>query len=268
VERDRPIPAAFERTERVRERAPAGVRDSGGGGGIARALFAVVLLGGAALAGGLYFGLNQQAPSEVSDNSEPAAVADQHYAANAPAPAAEESVSYEEAALDPPPQIETAREAPRGGPNLPRTPVERETSPRAPDRDVNAAAISGPVPLTPAPVVFVEPVPVASFAPQPAQAPRPAGRISWAAQPSVQRIAALYPSRALRMSQDGSARLDCGVRTDFGLSCTIASESPQGAGFGQAALRAAAYFRVNANLSNGESAVGSRTNVTIRFQGN
>ena len=276
-EMDRDTPT-LRSTERRAERPPAHVRE-GGGGGIAKALFAVVLLGGVALAGGLYFGLNQQGPTEVSENR----AADSASTTMHAAPSADKSVSYEEAALDPPQQIETGREAPRGGPDLPRTPAPRaaatpQPAPQhaSPDaRDLNAAAMSGPVPLTPAqqapaplPTVFVEPVPTVSFTPPAAtpQPARPAGRVSWATQPSAARIAALYPSRAARIGQGGSAQLDCTVRPDFGLSCTIANETPQGAGFGQAALRAAAFFRVNPSLSNGYNATGSRTSVTIRFQ--
>jgi protein TonB len=221
--------------------------------------------------------MQQQGPAQTAENQNPAAGAQ-----NAPAPSSDESVSYEEAALDPPPQVDSAHDAPRGGPDLPRTPAARQTAaatpPPAPDhaaqqtRDLNAAALSGPVapvPLTPAPapVVFVEPTPVVTAPTAAALPARAPGRVSWAAQPPASRIAALYPSRALRTGQNGSARLDCAVRTDFGLSCTIAQESPQGMGFGQAALRAAASFRANRNLSNGDSASGARTSITIRFQG-
>lgn len=59
----------------------------------------------------------------------------------------------------------------------------------------------------------------------------------WAARGSVGRV---YPERAVRARVSGEARLRCRVETGGRLSqCKVVSESPQGFGFGQAALRLA-----------------------------
>jgi hypothetical protein len=59
---------------------------------------------------------------------------------------------------------------------------------------------------------------------------------------------------------------DCNVQPDLGVSSTIASESPAGEGFGRAALSASNAYRARPTLSDGTSAVGTRTRIAVAFQ--
>lgn len=105
----------------------------------------------------------------------------------------------------------------------------------------------------PGPPVFTttppEPVPVP---------PRPRPQIitnpSWARAPQ-----ALMPERALsRGIETGSATLECTVQPNGSLSrCNIVSETPSGAGFGQAAAQAAARARISPRTVDGLAPGGS-----------
>ncbi|MES1156209.1 MAG: TonB family protein [Alphaproteobacteria bacterium] len=57
----------------------------------------------------------------------------------------------------------------------------------------------------------------------------------WTRRPSG--LDRYYPPRALARGMEGEATLDCIVRITGALDCAIVSETPQGWGFGEAALR-------------------------------
>jgi len=85
-------------------------------------------------------------------------------------------------------------------------------------------------------------------------------------RPSARRIADLYPTRALNNGVGGRVQLSCTVRPNLSLACTVASETPSGQGFGQAALSASSAYRVRGTLSDGSSAIGTTTRVAVAFQ--
>jgi protein TonB len=60
--------------------------------------------------------------------------------------------------------------------------------------------------------------------------------------------------------------LQCTVAGDLSVNCSVASETPSGAGFGRAALSASSSYRARATLSDGTSAVGSSTRIAVNFQ--
>jgi protein TonB len=64
----------------------------------------------------------------------------------------------------------------------------------------------------------------------------------------------------------GRVQLDCTVLASLAVNCTIASESPAGEGFGRAALSVAESYRARSTLTDGSSAVGSRTRIAVAFQ--
>ena len=67
----------------------------------------------------------------------------------------------------------------------------------------------------------------------------------WLEKPSGDDMAAFYPARAPRREISGKVTMVCQVKTDGRLSdCRIASETPMGEQFGQAALRLAPKFRM------------------------
>lgn len=92
------------------------------------------------------------------------------------------------------------------------------------------------------------------------------GTVSWSQRPSARRISDAYPQRALREGVGGRVVLDCVVQPSLDVNCTVASETPAGEGFGRAALSAAGAYRASPTLSNGQSAVGARTRISVAFR--
>lgn len=249
-----------------------------GEGGPLRAFILIALLGGAALAGGLYFGGGLGNPAR----QEPAAVE------SAPAPANNEndfseldeapSVPLSQAVTAQPDRQAQTRERERQQAARETTPpsriIEREptgatnTQTSAPGGPVSLApGETNSVPLTP--LVTAPPVQTANVEPTitgsatPARAP---GSVVWTARPSARRIAELYPERALRDGLGGRVVLDCRVLGDLSVSCSVASETPAGVGFGRAALSAANAYRARATLSDGSNSVGSSARIAVAFQ--
>lgn len=79
----------------------------------------------------------------------------------------------------------------------------------------------------------------------------------WARRPS--NLSSYYPPRALRFERDGLAVLDCIVRASGALDCRVASETPAGWGFGDAALRIAAAHRMIPATRDGTAVEGRYT---------
>src|SRR5262249_25601546 len=117
-----------------------------------------------------------------------------------------------------------------------------------------------------APPSATAPSVAASAAPAAATTPARRGSILWTARPSASTIAARYPRQALRDERGGTVILDCTVRTDMTVGCTVASATPPGLGFGRAALEAARDYRAAAALSDGSNAVGARSRIQISFR--
>jgi protein TonB len=87
----------------------------------------------------------------------------------------------------------------------------------------------------------------------------------WLARPSAAEVAIFYPERALVRELPGSARLDCVVRSDGSLNCSVQAESPAGYGFGEAALGIAQSFRMAQRLGDGSATEGRHISVPIVF---
>ena len=91
------------------------------------------------------------------------------------------------------------------------------------------------------------------------------GAVVFTQRPTARRIFELYPQRPLRQGHSGRVMLDCTVLATLALDCAVAVETPRGEGFGRAALAAAQTYRARPTLSNGTSAVGTRTRVVMSF---
>jgi protein TonB len=75
-----------------------------------------------------------------------------------------------------------------------------------------------------------------------------------------------YPERAARMNMAGSARMKCLVTAEGRLqNCEILSESPEGYGFGQAALNMATLFKMRPQTRDGQPVGGATVVIPLKF---
>lgn len=279
-------PRRFERSyDRTDLREPP--RESGGA---MRTFVLIALLGGGALAGGLYFGggmpnfATAPAQEEVVDSraldygssQEPASAEDiasvplSTATEPAPTPRRTEIAARTEPERPAPAQRQPETERPppapvtswsndgQGGPVSLR-PGETSASPASTSRP--ATTPTAP-PTAPAASLQTSTTPLT----QPAATPRPVGSVVWTQRPSPRRISDLYPDRALRDGVGGRVELDCRVLADLSLTCSVASETPTGMGFGRAALGASNSYRARSTLSDGASSIGTQTRIAVQFQ--
>lgn len=270
-------------------------------GGALRTFVLIALLGGAALAGGLYFGgmgdvgaspSQQPQIEEVADvrpagGPEPADYGELEEAPSVPLSSAilereerEVRMAARTERAPPPSASRQQEETPRSS-----TPPSTTQQQAAVTQTASASspASGGPISLspgssqqpastTPAPTITPPPVTTptqpasTSRTTRPAEVRPPSGSVVWTQRPSARRISELYPQRALREGLGGRVQLDCTVNPNLSLNCSVASETPAGEGFGRAALTAANSYRARATLSDGSSAVGTRTRLAVNFQ--
>jgi protein TonB len=75
-------------------------------------------------------------------------------------------------------------------------------------------------------------------------------------------LGAYYPRRARERGTEGQVVLDCLVTVEGLLNCRVASETPAGWGFGEAALQIARDHRMAPARQNGEPVIGRYRMVT------
>ncbi len=263
-----------------------------GEGGALRTFILIALLGGAAVLGGLYFGgglpsLPGSAPSEQTSEvgappsaplDEPAEALDQPVGVpideattpSRPVQAAARTPARETPARDTTRRAET--DTPPPAPTMSWTPPTQVASNNSSGGPVSLSPGSSPpassgsnvstLPVAPPPVTTqTQPASIAT-------PPRPTrvATVSWAQRPSARRIAELYPARALREGVGGRVALDCRVLGGGAVSCSVASESPAGLGFGRAALTAASSYRANPTMSDGSTSSGATARIVVQFQ--
>jgi TonB family protein len=89
----------------------------------------------------------------------------------------------------------------------------------------------------------------------------------WLRKPTEPEVAGWFPLRARADRVSGRATIDCAVTRGGGLSdCRVASESPAGYGFGDAALMMAPSFAMEAPAAKGTPVGHVRVQTSIEFQ--
>ena len=97
-------------------------------------------------------------------------------------------------------------------------------------------------------------------------APHVAAKPDWVEKPTAKDLVAFYPKAAEKAGKTGMVVLDCRVRRDGGLrACRVKSENPAQYGFGEAALKMSAMFRMRAKDEDGRPTAGAGVNIPIKF---
>lgn len=94
------------------------------------------------------------------------------------------------------------------------------------------------------------------------------GKAEWGRLPTAERATSLFPAKAKAAGvAAGTAVINCRVEKDGALAgCQVASETPAGLGFGQAALDLATDFRMQAWTSDGRPVDGSTVRFPVAYQ--
>jgi TonB family protein len=90
--------------------------------------------------------------------------------------------------------------------------------------------------------------------------------VLWLERPRSDDFARVYPQLAMEVSRWGDVNLDCLVEEAGRVDCTIAAESPEGWGFGAAALALSSSFRIAPITRDNIETAGGRVILPIRFR--
>ena len=92
------------------------------------------------------------------------------------------------------------------------------------------------------------------------------GDVNWVREPSARDFARFFPDEALDAGQSGNVTLSCIIGGGGRLACSVASESPAGYGFGNAAIGISRQLRVRTTLPDGSSAAGRELRLPLSFR--
>ncbi|HEY3888299.1 MAG TPA: TonB family protein, partial [Caulobacteraceae bacterium] len=89
----------------------------------------------------------------------------------------------------------------------------------------------------------------------------------WLSQPSAAEMSRYYPERAIDQGLTGQATLFCSVVASGKLAdCRVIDQTPANAGFGEAALKLANFFRMSPRTVDGKPVDGGLTRISIAFK--
>lgn len=92
------------------------------------------------------------------------------------------------------------------------------------------------------------------------------GDVNWVREPNARDFARFFPDQALDAGQSGNVTLSCIIGGGGRLACSVASESPAGYGFGNAAIGISRQLRVRTTLPDGSSAAGREMRLPLSFR--
>lgn len=92
------------------------------------------------------------------------------------------------------------------------------------------------------------------------------GDVNWAREPNARDFARYFPDDALDEGTSGNVTLSCIIGGSGRLACSVASESPDGYGFGNAAIGISRQLRVRTTLPDGSSAEGRELRLPLSFR--
>jgi protein TonB len=120
-------------------------------------------------------------------------------------------------------------------------------------------------PVMDAPATAVD-IPVTPPAPPPPPAAQVIASPTWVKKPNGRDFERFFPPRALEREKSGRVVLACTVAANGTIDCTVSSETPEGWGFADAALKMSKLFQMSPQTVNGQPTAGGRVNVPISFQ--
>ena len=89
----------------------------------------------------------------------------------------------------------------------------------------------------------------------------------WVEQPTLRTLMSVYPSAALDNGAQGMAVIDCQVADDGTLrACTVEQQKPAKYPFGEAGLKLASRFRMQAKDEDGRPTAGAGVRIPILFR--
>ena len=173
-------------------------------------------------------------------------------------------------------------------PETPPPPEQRRTTPPPPQlviRTPTPTAIPAPDPIVTPPIRDVPVVPsnslpqIIPFEPEVAETPTPPrvetptppaptviDNPNWLQRPTAAQLLNAYPRRALDNEVAGRVTLRCVVAASGSMaSCQVVGETPDGNGFGDAAMRLTQYFRINPRTVDGAPVDGATVRIPLSF---